>query len=132
MDADGESTAGTGPYTIDSWQKGKETELTLKAFEGYWGGWKPEQYKKVAFRVTPEITTAWQLLQRGEVDYVQRLNPQLFQQAQSTDGVQTTESPSFQNLLVLFNTADGPTRDPKVRQALQLAIDYDGLVAALE
>ncbi|TDD42662.1 ABC transporter substrate-binding protein [Nonomuraea terrae] len=132
VDADGKTTAGTGPYTIDSWQKGKETELTLKAFEDYWGGWKPEQYKKVAFRVTPEITTAWQLLQRGEVDFVQRLNPQLFQQARSADGVQTAESPSFQNLLVLFNTADGPTRDPKVRQALQLAIDYDGLVAALE
>src|SRR5690606_18401980 len=31
VDTDGEKTAGTGPYTIDSWQKGKENELTLKA-----------------------------------------------------------------------------------------------------
>ncbi|MBF8185953.1 ABC transporter substrate-binding protein [Nonomuraea sp. K274] len=132
VDADGKTTAGTGPYTIDSWQKGKETELTLKAFEGYWGGWKPEQYKKVAFRVTPEITTAWQLLQRGEVNFVERLNPQLYAQAGTTEGVQTTQSPSFQNLLLLFNTADGPAKDVRVRQALQLAIDYDGLAAALK
>ncbi|MFB4276941.1 MULTISPECIES: ABC transporter substrate-binding protein [unclassified Nonomuraea] len=132
VDADGKKTAGTGPYTIDSWQKGKETELTLKAYEDYWGGWKPEQYKKVAFRVTPEITTAWQLLQKGEVNFVERLNPQLFAQAGTTGTVQTTQSPSFQNLLVLFNTAAGPTKDVKVRQALQLAIDYDGLAAALE
>ncbi|GAA3159022.1 ABC transporter substrate-binding protein [Nonomuraea roseoviolacea] len=129
---DGESDAGTGPYTIDTWQKGKETELTLKAFDGYWGGWKPEQYRKVAFRVTPEITTAWQLLQKGEVNFVPRLNPQLFAQAGTTEGVQTSQKPSFQNLLVLFNTATGPTKDVKVRQALQLAIDYDGLVAALK
>ncbi|MFC4122719.1 ABC transporter substrate-binding protein [Nonomuraea zeae] len=132
VDPDGKKTAGTGPYTIDSWQKGKETELTLKAYEDYWGGWKPEQYKKVAFRVTPEITTAWQLLQKGEVNFVQRLNPQLFAQAGTTEGVRTAQSPSFQNLLVLFNTASGPARDIKVRQALQLAIDYDGLAAALK
>ncbi|MFC7593409.1 ABC transporter substrate-binding protein [Nonomuraea antimicrobica] len=132
VDTDGKKTAGTGPYTVDSWQKGKETELTLKAFEGYWGGWKPEQYKKVAFRVTPEITTAWQLLQSGEVSFVDRLNPQLFAQAGTTETVQTAQSPSFQNLLVLFNTADGPAKDVKVRQALQLAIDYDGLAASLD
>ncbi|TMR90807.1 ABC transporter substrate-binding protein [Nonomuraea basaltis] len=132
VDPDGKKTAGTGPYTIDSWQKGKETELTLKAYEDYWGGWKPEQYKKVAFRVTPEITTAWQLLQKGEVNFVQRLNPQLFQQAGSTQGVTTAQTPSFQNLLVLFNTASGPAKNVRVRQALQAAIDYDGLVAALK
>ncbi|MGN9784000.1 ABC transporter substrate-binding protein [Nonomuraea sp. ZG12] len=129
---DGKTDAGTGPYTIDSWQKGKETELTLKAFEDYWGGWKPDQYKKVAFRVTPEITTAWQLLKQGEVNFVQRLNPQLFEQASDTEGVQVTRTPSFQNLLVLFNTAGGATKDVRVRQALQLAIDYDGLLAALK
>ncbi|MEV4111153.1 ABC transporter substrate-binding protein [Nonomuraea sp. NPDC049695] len=132
VDKDGKSDAGTGPYTIGSWQKGKETELTLKAYDGYWGGWKPEQYRKVAFRVTPEITTAWQLLQKGEVNFVQRLNPQLFEQAGMTQNVKTSSSPSFQNLLVLFNTATGPTKDVKIRQALQYAIDYDGLTAALK
>ncbi|WP_433516434.1 ABC transporter substrate-binding protein [Nonomuraea sp. CA-143628] len=129
---DGKTDAGTGPYTIDTWQKGKETELTLKAYEDYWGGWKPEQYKKIAFRVTPEITTAWQLLQKGEVNFVERLNPQLFEQASAAQGVQTSQTPSFQNLLLLFNTATGPMKDVKIRQALQLALDYDGLVAALK
>ncbi|MBB5076533.1 ABC transporter substrate-binding protein [Nonomuraea endophytica] len=132
VDKDGKKDGGTGPYTIDQWQKGKETELTLKAYEGYWGGWKPEQYKKVAFRVTPQLTTAWQLLQRGEVNFVQRLNPQLFEQAGMTQGVQVKQTPSFQNLLVLFNTESGPTKSAEVRQALQLAIDYDGLAAALK
>ncbi|MGI5154738.1 ABC transporter substrate-binding protein [Microbispora sp. CA-102843] len=124
--------AGSGPYTIENWQKGKETELTLKAFDDYWGGWDGQHYKKIAYRVTPELTTAWQLLQRGEVSFVQRLNSQLFAQAGSTDTVQTSQTPSFQNLLVLFNTAGGPLKDVKLRQALQKAIDYDGLVAAMK
>ncbi|MEU4329465.1 ABC transporter substrate-binding protein [Nonomuraea dietziae] len=129
---DGTTDAGSGPYTIDTWAKGKETELTLKAFDDYWGGWKPGQYKKVAFRVTPELTTAWQLLKNGEVNFVQRLNPQLFAQAGSTPGVQATRTPSFQNLMLLFNTESGPLKDVKVRQALQKVLDYDGLAAALE
>ncbi|WP_182887796.1 ABC transporter substrate-binding protein [Microbispora sp. H10885] len=124
--------AGSGPYTVESWQKGKETELTLKAFDGYWGGWDGAHYKKLAFRVTPELTTAWQLLRGGEVTFVQRLNAQLFGEAANTGTVQTSQTPSFQNLLVLFNTADGPLKDVKLRQALQKAIDYDGLVAALK
>lgn len=132
VDKDGKTDGGTGAYTIDQWQKGKETELSLKAFEGYWGGWKPEQYKKVSFRVTPQLTTAWQLLQRGEINFVQRLNPQLFKQALGTQGVQTTQTPSFQNLLTLFNTAEGPMHDSRVRQAIQLSIDYEGLLAALK
>ncbi|RCG29853.1 ABC transporter substrate-binding protein [Sphaerisporangium album] len=123
--------AGSGPYTIDGWQKGKETELTLKAFDGYWGGWSGPHYKRVEFRVTPEITTAWQLLQRGEAGFVQRLNPQLFAQA-SSQGAQTSQTASFQNLLALFNTESGPLKDVRLRRAVQKAIDYDGLVAALK
>ncbi|GLW08203.1 peptide ABC transporter substrate-binding protein [Microtetraspora sp. NBRC 13810] len=123
--------AGSGPYTVASWQKGKETELTLKAFDGYWGGWSGAHYRNIAFRVTPELTTAWQLLQRGEVTFVQRLNPQLFAQARD-QGMQTSQTPSFQNLLALFNTASGPLRDVRLRQAVQKAIDYDGLVSALK
>ncbi|MEZ0076700.1 ABC transporter substrate-binding protein [Planotetraspora sp. GP83] len=124
--------AGSGPYTIDTWQKGQETELTLKAFDGYWGGWDGAHYKKIAYRVTPELTTAWQLLQRGEVSFVERLNPQLYAQASGTPSVQTSQTPSFQNLLTLFNTANGPLKDVRLRQAVQKAIDYDGLVAALK
>ncbi|ETK31281.1 ABC transporter substrate-binding protein [Microbispora sp. ATCC PTA-5024] len=124
--------AGSGPYTIDSWQKGQETELTLKAYDGYWGGWSGPHYKKIAYRVTPELTTAWQLLQRGEVTFVQRLNAQLFAQASSTPAVQTSQTPSFQNLLTLFNTVSGPLKDVRLRQAVQKAIDYDGLVAAMK
>ncbi|GII29611.1 ABC transporter substrate-binding protein [Planotetraspora mira] len=124
--------AGSGPYTIDSWQKGQETELTLKKFDGYWGGWSGAHYSKISYRVTPELTTAWQLLQRGEVSFVQRLNSQLFQQASGTANVQTSQTPSFQNLLALFNTESGPLKDVKLRQAVQKAIDYDGLVAALK
>jgi peptide/nickel transport system substrate-binding protein len=82
--------------------------------------------------VTPELTTAWQLLQRADVSFVGRLNPQLFAEAQKQKGLQTSSTPSFQNLLALFNTADGPMTDQRVRKAVQLAIDEEGLLSALK
>ncbi|GAB2830289.1 ABC transporter substrate-binding protein [Actinocorallia aurea] len=124
--------SGTGPFTAGEWNKGAETELTLDKVDGYWGGWEGAHYTSVEFRVTPQVTTAWQQLQTGDVDFVQRLNPQLFEQAESTPGIETSQTPSFQNLLALFNTASGPLADVQLRKAVQAAIDYDGLVAALK
>jgi peptide/nickel transport system substrate-binding protein len=124
--------AGSGPYTIDTWQKGKELELRLKAYEDYWGGWNGPHYKNIEFRVTSELTTAWQLLLRGEASFVPRLNAQMYRTAQATAGVRTLQVPSFQNMLLLFNTASGPLADVRLRRALQKAIDYEGVVAALK
>jgi peptide/nickel transport system substrate-binding protein len=124
--------AGTGAYTVDFWKKGQETEVRLKAFGDYWGGWEGRHYKNIEYRVTPQLTTAWQLLQRGEVSFVQRLNPQLFAQAKTTQGVQTVSTSSFQNLLALFNTEHGPLTDVRVRKAVQAAMDVDGLISALK
>ncbi|ETK31271.1 ABC transporter substrate-binding protein [Microbispora sp. ATCC PTA-5024] len=124
--------AGSGPYTVASWQKGREKELVLRAFDKYWGGWEGPHYRNVEYRVTPDLNTSWQLLLRGEASFVERLNPALFQKAKATAGVRTLQVPSFQNMLVLFNTASGPLADIRLRRAVQKAIDYNGVIAALK
>jgi peptide/nickel transport system substrate-binding protein len=125
--------AGTGPYQIADWAKGQETEVRLAAYPDYWGGWKGKHYTTVEYRVTPQLTTAWQLLQRGDVNFVERLNPQLFAEAEKNEqGLQTSSTSSFQNLLALFNTSHGPMTDPLVRKAVQGVIDSDGLLSALK
>ncbi|MBW8485976.1 ABC transporter substrate-binding protein [Actinomadura parmotrematis] len=123
---------GSGPYTVAQWNKGQEAEVRLGQFKGYWGGWSGAHYTGVEFRDTPQVTTAWQQLRARDVTYVHRLNPQLFAQAKSTGGIGTQATPSFQNLLAFFNTAAGPLKDVALRKAVQNAIDYDGLVAALK
>lgn len=123
--------AGSGPYTVKSWKPGAERELTLAAYPDYWGGWTDNQYTSIEYRVTPEVTTAWQLLQSGDVTWVERLSPTLFQQAGTTQGVATSQTSSFQNLLALPNTASGPMADVRVRKAVRLAVDVAGLTAAL-
>ncbi|MBN6058281.1 ABC transporter substrate-binding protein [Nonomuraea sp. RK-328] len=123
--------AGSGPYKIKTWQKGKEDELTLTAYDGYWGGWTGPHYRTVKYRVVPDLDRAWRMLLRGEASFVERLDPRLYARAKATPGVRTSRSPSFQTMMMLFNTAEGPTADVRVRRALQKAVDYQGIIKAL-
>jgi len=59
--------AGTGPYTVQKWNKGQELEVTLTKFGKYWGGWSGSHFSKVVFRVVPQDSTAAQLLRSGQV-----------------------------------------------------------------
>jgi peptide/nickel transport system substrate-binding protein len=124
--------AGTGPYTVSEFNPGDEIELRLEAYPDYWGGWEGAHYENYVFRVTPEANTAAQLLRAGEVTMVQRMSPQLWQSFEGQQGFQTTSAPSWQTLLALLNTADGPLADERVRDAVAMAIDYQGIAAALE
>lgn len=120
--------AGTGPYQAQSWQKGQEFEVTLKAFPGYWGGWSGTHYQRVAFRVVPEDSTAAQLLRTGQVTFVEQMNPSLWASFKGDSAVRLDQSPSWQNLVAQFNVRALPL---KVRQALSYAINYGGIVASL-
>ncbi|MFI6498746.1 ABC transporter substrate-binding protein [Nonomuraea typhae] len=128
---DGKQDAGSGPYTVDGWRKGAEHELTLKAYDGYWGGWDRPHYRTVKFRVVPDPRRRWELLQDGEISFVDRLSPGLYRRAVRTPGVRTADMPSFNTAMLLFNTERGPLRDVRLRKALQKAIDYRGLIRAL-
>jgi peptide/nickel transport system substrate-binding protein len=124
--------AGTGPYTVKQWKKGQQDELYLSAYKGYWGGWSGKHYTSAIFEFVPQPTTQQQLLQSGEVTFASRLTPQLFTASKSNGQLATEQTSSWQNLLAMLNTASGPLKDVRVRQAVADAIDYKGLVSALK
>lgn len=124
--------AGTGPYMVESWEPGEEFELRLAAYPDYWGGWDGPHYDRLEFRVTPEATTAAQLLESGQVDYVQRMTPQLWSTFEGKEGFVTTAASSWQTLFALLNTADGPLADLNARLGVAYGIDYAGIMAALQ
>src|SRR5690606_26644442 len=51
--------------------------------------------------------------------------------AEVAPGLRTSDRPSFTTALMLFNTAQGPLKDIRVRKAVQKAIPYEGLIKAL-
>ncbi|HUC26810.1 MAG TPA: ABC transporter substrate-binding protein [Streptosporangiaceae bacterium] len=120
--------AGTGPYTLQTWNNGQEFEVVLKAFPKYWGGWKGQHYTKVVYRVVPQDTTAAQLLRSGQVNFVEQLSPTLWKSLQGVSGIKLTSSPSWQNLLAQLNSQ---ALSEPIRQAISYGTDYNGIIAAL-
>jgi peptide/nickel transport system substrate-binding protein len=121
--------AGTGPYELQTWNKGQELEVILKAFPGYWGGWKGPHFKKVVFRDVPQDTTAAQLLRSGQVSFVEQLRPSLFNSFKNTPGIRLVTAPSWQNLLAQLNTK---VLSLPIRQAISYGTNYAGIIAALQ
>src|SRR5713226_2777853 len=120
--------AGTGPYTVQTWNKGQEFEVIETTFPRYWGGWSGAHYKRVVFRVVPQDTTAAQLLRAGQVSFVEQLNPSLWRSLQAAPGIRLLSSPSWQNLLGQLNAK---ALSLPVRQAISYGINYKGIIAAL-
>src|SRR6185437_8438371 len=120
--------AGTGPYTVQTWNKGQEFEVYLKQFGKYWGGWSGSHFTKVVFRVVPQDTTAAQLLRSGQVTFIEQIGPSLWSSFKGNSGITTVSSPSWQNLLAQLNVK---ALSLPVRQAILYAIDYRGIIAAL-
>jgi len=121
--------AGTGPYGLQTWNKGQEFEVILKAVPGYWGGWTGSHYKKVVYRVVTADTTAAQLLRSGQVDFVEQISPSIWKSFQGTQGIRMVSSPSWQNLLAQLNSQ---ALSLPVRQAILYGVNYPGIIAALQ
>jgi len=121
--------AGTGPYTVQTWNKGQEFEVTQTQFPGYWGGWKGSHFTKVVYRVVSQDTTSVQLLRSGQVSFVEQMAPALWDSLRGAPGVHLVTAASWQNLLGQLNAK---ALSLPVRQAILYGINYDGIVAALK
>ena len=128
----GQAPVGTGPFMFVEWVQGDH--VTLKANPDYWR----EGYPKVAeiiFRPIPESATRVAAIQTGEVDIVGRLSSEEAQSLLGVPGVQVISYPVSRVYYVAFNnitTGVGePTEDPKVRQAMNYAVDVQAIIDSL-
>ncbi|QKJ18452.1 ABC transporter substrate-binding protein [Microbacterium hominis] len=116
--------SGTGPYMFESWSPGEE--LTLTAFEDYWGD--PGQIDEIIFRPIGDPTARRQALESGSIDGYDLVGP-ADAAALEEDGYTMVSRPPFTILYLAFNQAVPELADPTVREALSYAIDKDALIA---
>ncbi|WP_330334243.1 ABC transporter substrate-binding protein [Streptomyces sp. NBC_00536] len=118
----------TGPFSFGSWTSGQS--LTLKRFDGYWNPQLKAKSGEVKFVFLADATTRVNAFQSGEVDGGWMVPPNAYAQLGSTQagtlyfGRNTTVADE-----VVANLK-GPLGDPRVRQALLMAIDRKGIVKA--
>ena len=114
---------GTGPYKFVSWEKGKE--IVLEAFEDYWGG--APKIKRLVWKIIPEAGTRLAALKAGDVD-VAFLPPASEVNALKNDPNIKVYTPLTNRVLFIAFLPNGPLADPKVRQALNYAVDKEAIV----
>jgi peptide/nickel transport system substrate-binding protein len=117
---------GTGPYQLDSWQKA--SAINLKAFTGYYLPWDAKAPTSVTLRVDPDVQTALQLLQQGKIDMMGAVGPDDSASASKMNGVKLVEQDALGVQILPMNTSKGPLTDPKVREAVSLAFDYQAMI----
>jgi len=118
-----EHEAGSGPYTMESWDHA--TTLVMKAYPGYWRGWKPNQVTRVVYRTVQEEATMKTLLLSGQADMIDQWRlPTTFAELAKTPGIVVDEKPSAQLYHIQLNNQKPPLNDIRVRKAIALAFDY--------
>ncbi len=123
---------GTGPFMFEEWAKGDR--ITLKANPDYWREGYPKS-ETLIFRPIPESSTRVAAIQTGEIDIVTRLSSEEAAALEGMDNVKIVSYPVDRVYYIAFNNLtsglDQPTMDPKVRQAMNYAVDVDSIIEAL-
>nr|WP_148350176.1 ABC transporter substrate-binding protein [Thalassobacillus devorans] len=120
---------GTGPFIFEEWKQ--DDSITLSKNEDYFG--ETAKVDTVIFRVIPDNGARFMELQSGSIDAMNGMNPQDIQQAEDDEALQIIRRPSMNVSYMAMNTdKEGPLKDKKVRQAINLAIDKEKLLSLFE
>ncbi|MFQ5881641.1 MAG: ABC transporter substrate-binding protein [Candidatus Methylomirabilales bacterium] len=119
---------GTGPFQFKRWVQNDRVEV--EAFPGYFGG-RP-RIGHLRLRIIPDATIRFLELKKGTIDLLLgSLPPELIPLVEALPGVQVVRVPSSNYTYLGFNLRDPILSDLRVRQAIALAIDREGLIAHL-
>lgn len=115
---------GTGPYEFVTWN---QTEFVkVKKFAGYWKTGYPK-LDNITWRPVVDNNTRSAMLQTGEANFA---FPIPFEQArllEKNSKLDLVTSPSIMQRYISFNVTQKPFDNPKVREAINYAINRQAL-----
>lgn len=112
---------GTGPYKIEKWDAGQK--ITLSSWDGYWGD-KPA-YAKAEYQWRSESSVRAAMITSGEADVAMGLSPD------DSIGDLGVDYPNNETVALRLDANEAPLNDIRVRQAINFAIDKEGIVSSL-
>jgi len=116
---------GTGPFKFVEWNR--DSEIVFEVFDDYFEG-KVEDWDKLEFRVVPEDSTRVAELLTGGVDIALNIPDHEWDRIDENDGTSVKSTTSQRVAMLLVRHHDEyPTSDPRVREAIDLAIDNETL-----
>jgi peptide/nickel transport system substrate-binding protein len=119
---------GTGPFRFVEWTKNER--IVVEANDEHWTG-KPA-VRRATFRPIPELGARIAALQTGQADLIVNVPPDQMQALSASKNVRIEKIPSCR--IIYFGIAQikgGPLADRRVRQALNHAVDVQGIIDAV-
>lgn len=115
---------GTGPYRFESYEQG--VAICMSKHDEYFDG--PAPFDQITWRVESDAAERVRMLQDGEAHMATNLPPDV------TDGasdVRFQRSRGTTAFIIIFNAQNGALQDPRVRQALNLAVDREAIITQI-
>ncbi len=119
-----EKPIGTGPYYVDSWNRGDS--IVFKRFEDYWGD--KALTDTLVFRWTTEGAARLLELQSGTVDGIDNPSPDDFEVIVDDDNLELYEREALNIFYFAMTNTFEPFNNLKVRQAIAMGIDRQRIV----
>ncbi|OBA08170.1 peptide ABC transporter substrate-binding protein [Paenibacillus polymyxa] len=119
---------GTGPFVFKEWKR--NDSITLEKNPNYWKKGQPK-LAKVIVRSIPDNTARYNALQNGEIDLMEDMNPDDVKQLEGNSELVKIERPPFNIAYIGFNLKKKKFDNPKVRQALNHAVNKQAIIDAL-
>jgi len=118
---------GSGPYKFDAWQRG--VSVTLVRNDDYWG--TKGVFPRVVFRTVPDAATRLANLQAGTTDLVTTLDTDQAAQLEASATAKPLYALGERVGYLQLNTTMPPLDDVRVRRAIALALDREGIIEGI-
>lgn len=121
------NAVGTGPYLLESWDRGEQVVLTRNP--DYWG--QAPAIDTLVFKVVQEDGARIVEIESGTVDVAVRIPPAEIPRLQANPDITVEITPGLRTIYIFFNVTAEPFDDVRVRQAVNFAVDKNAIVENL-
>ena len=118
---------GTGPFIWANYRK--DDRIIYNANVNYFRGKQP--IDRLVFSITPDQATREARLEAGECDVIPYPNPANVEKLKSNPNLQVLEQEGLNVGYLAMNVKKPPFDNVKVRQAINMAIDKEAILAAV-
>ncbi|WP_048648195.1 ABC transporter substrate-binding protein [Nitratireductor soli] len=118
---------GTGPYKIATFSPGEQ--VVYERFDDFWGDKAP--LDRVTVKRMPETASRITALKTGEADIITNVAPDQLSLIDGDANLKTVGAATALFHVMIMNVNHPKLKDPRIRQAMSLAIDRDTLNEAL-
>lgn len=120
----GAHLVGTGPFILDDWKTDQQVELVKN--ENYWG--EEPNLDGVTFKFISDQSMMTNALRSGDIDIATDIKGQNRAVIEQDENLELLSTPGLALTYLEMNFQQGPTANPKVREAIYKATNIEEIV----